>query len=578
MEIALADNFKLDVQAHLIDRGLSILGMRGSGKSYTCGVICEQLLEAGQPIIILDLTGEYYTLRERYPILIASIRDQPYADIKGLTEESASLLVEYVFRHGLSLIIDFKRANMLETYRFLGPFLEALYHAAEDEMRPYVLVMDEGHLLLPEKGLIRLEDVRDAQKKVERWVYEIVARGRHYGLGFIIIARRPAEISKMVLNQTELIILHKLFHVADLKYASKYLPKETLQKLKFLDKGEAFVVGLGEPLFIKVRKRLCTHGGGTPLLKPIETPDLTEAVKQLSEIIAQPPSPPSIPQEALEELDRLRKDRIDLQSRIRSLEAELSEANAKIKSLEALANERLKRINELEERLPQVDSLLEKLHRYEERIEKLEAERADLKRQIEELSEIEGRLLKLRIALEDWWDIALEIASLLGMELIPPDIEALKEERDKYRKRCEELEAQMERRRKLAEDVLSDKAVQDWIKYAKNLLRSYLDRRSRVGVILKKVVVTDPNYLFTPDEFPEANLAPTTVAAYLNELTSQGLVLKHERAKRGRTAYSNALPLWVSQNIRRIRIDAPDEALDRIVEQLKSYVLERRFS
>jgi len=110
--------------------------------------------------------------------------------------------------------------------------------------------------------------------------------------------------------------------------------------------------------------------------------------------------------------------------------------------------------------------------------------------------------------------------------------------------------------------VLKDPGVQDWIKTAKATLRWFLDRRSEHGKILKKIVVTDPGYRFLPEEFPEASISPSTVATYLNEFTSRGLVLRHKKAKAGRTAYSNALPLWVSHNLRRIRLDAPDEAIE----------------
>ena len=82
-----------------------------------------------------------------------------------------------------------------------------------------------------------------------------------------------------------------------------------------------------------------------------------------------------------------------------------------------------------------------------------------------------------------------------------------------------------------------------------------------------------PQLPLPPRGVPEAGVASTTVGTYLNDFERQGRVIKHERAKMGRTAYSNGLPLWVSQNVRRIRLDASDEAVNQIVEELKNYVL-----
>jgi hypothetical protein len=580
--VRIAENFELDIQGHLIERGVSILGMRGSGKSYTTGVICEQLLEAGQPIIVIDLMGEYYTLRERYPILIAALGDPEYADLKGLSPETARRLAEFVVESGLSLVLDLKFGRMIDRFRLLASFLEALYHAEEKAKRPYVLVMDEGHRITPEKGVIRLKAIRDAQSEVEAWTYEIGATGRHYGLGFIVVARRSAEISKMILAQTEIRILHKLVDPTDLSYASNWLRKEQVEKVRNFGKGEAVVVGLEEPIFLKVRRRLCSHGGGTPLSRPVETPDLSEAIERLSELLEAPAPmpPPAAPSETLEKVRRLEMERGEFEERMRGLEAELSEAHARIKSLEALSEERLKRIRELEARLPEAEELEEMKRSYMERVrglemelEKVKAERDELHSQLLEASEDLGRLEEVRGLLLDWRDIIVELGRKLGVELIPSDIQAIIDDRDRYRRLYEELTEEIERRKRLTEDVLKDPAIQDWIKTAKATLRWFLERRSEHGKILRKVIVTDPTYLLLPEEFPEVRVSPSTVASYLNDFTLKGFVLKHEKAKQGRTAYSNALPLWVSENVRRIRLDAPDDAIEHIVEQLKNYVL-----
>lgn len=48
----------------LVQKHVSILARTGSGKSYTAGVIMEELLDQGSPLLIIDPHGEYTSIRE----------------------------------------------------------------------------------------------------------------------------------------------------------------------------------------------------------------------------------------------------------------------------------------------------------------------------------------------------------------------------------------------------------------------------------------------------------------------------------------------------------------------------------
>ena len=49
----------------LLSHHIAILGATGSGKSYTNGVLCEELLDLGVPIVVIDPHGEYESLSEK---------------------------------------------------------------------------------------------------------------------------------------------------------------------------------------------------------------------------------------------------------------------------------------------------------------------------------------------------------------------------------------------------------------------------------------------------------------------------------------------------------------------------------
>ena len=54
----------------LIGQCIAILGIRGSGKSNTAGVIFEELLQNNYPLSIVDIEGEYFGLKEKYEVLV----------------------------------------------------------------------------------------------------------------------------------------------------------------------------------------------------------------------------------------------------------------------------------------------------------------------------------------------------------------------------------------------------------------------------------------------------------------------------------------------------------------------------
>ena len=284
--IELSKDLKLSVSERLIKRGLAVLGMRGSGKSYTCGVIAEELARVGQPFVVIDLMGEYYTLRERFPVLIVGLESTGYTDLSGLKPEHAEPLIRFVVENGVSLVLDLSQGTMAERVEFLADFLEAFYRVEEELRRPYVLIVDEAHRIAPEKGLPRLERISKSLKRAYYWLYEIAATGRHIGMGLVIAVRRPAEISKSILAQAEVKIVHKLVDPTDLrKLHEEGLPSELDDEVRSLEPGEAVVLGLGEPFITKVKERSCTHGGEAPLIKPVASPDLEKTIRALAKIL-----------------------------------------------------------------------------------------------------------------------------------------------------------------------------------------------------------------------------------------------------------------------------------------------------
>jgi hypothetical protein len=67
LNIGLLEGYKIEIflpPEHLIKKHVGVLAKTGSGKSYVAGVLLEEFIEKGIPIVILDPHGEYHTLKK----------------------------------------------------------------------------------------------------------------------------------------------------------------------------------------------------------------------------------------------------------------------------------------------------------------------------------------------------------------------------------------------------------------------------------------------------------------------------------------------------------------------------------
>jgi len=247
---------EISIQDHIISQPLAEVGIRYSGKSYLAGKICEELCEAKQPFVVIDPEGEYWTLKQLYPVIVVAVgepigRPEGYKADLIIDAETAPALARRIVEKGYTVVLDMKNAKISEMYLVLGDFLEALYNAEAEFNRPLLLIMEEAHVLVPETGRIRLPEVKKAQDKVIYWTCEIAARGRHRGLGYICIARRAAEVSKFVLSQCPTRIIFKLVDPRDLKWLRESgLTGEEINTVKKLPQGKALVTGIKDGGFI----------------------------------------------------------------------------------------------------------------------------------------------------------------------------------------------------------------------------------------------------------------------------------------------------------------------------------------
>lgn len=219
---------------------IGLVGIRGSGKTNTAGVIAEELLDQNHPIVVIDPTDAWWGVRSGYPIFIfgGTHGDIPLQDTDG------RVIAEFVVKEQVPLILSLRHLRKNAQRRLVTDFCEELYHLkGQDQYRtPLTVFIDEAPLFVPQKVLGELARTVGA-------VEDLIARGRSSGFGVVLISQRSATINKDVLTQADTIITHRLTGPQDRKALQEWIEenaslaeqKEVLSSLATMPNGRAWV-------------------------------------------------------------------------------------------------------------------------------------------------------------------------------------------------------------------------------------------------------------------------------------------------------------------------------------------------
>jgi DNA helicase HerA-like ATPase len=119
-------------------------------------------------------------------------------------------------------------------------FMYKLWETPEERKQdPILLVCEEAHRYVPNRGEAEYAAAQDAVKRVAK-------EGRKYGLGLMLISQRPSEIEPTVLSQCNSWLVLRLTNGDDQAYVMKFLPDSlaSLGKvLPALRRREAIFIG-----------------------------------------------------------------------------------------------------------------------------------------------------------------------------------------------------------------------------------------------------------------------------------------------------------------------------------------------
>lgn len=153
-------------------------------------------------------------------------------DISGLPNEVAGPLAAAISR----LLFSYK-----------------IWQTREERARdPVLLVCEEAHRYVPDRGDAQYREAQDAIRRIAR-------EGRKYGLGLMLVSQRPSDVESTVLSQCNSWIVLRLTNGNDQEHVGRFLPDSLAgltRILSSLSRREAVFVGEAAaiPARIKIRE------------------------------------------------------------------------------------------------------------------------------------------------------------------------------------------------------------------------------------------------------------------------------------------------------------------------------------
>ncbi|WP_254822596.1 helicase HerA domain-containing protein [Haloglomus halophilum] len=301
------NNVELPVVELMTGRGF-VTGKSGGGKSNTASVVIEKLLDRGLPVMIVDIDGEYYGLKEEYEILHVGADEE--CDLV-VNEEHAGKLSELALEQNVPIILDVSSFLDESDARDLLTAVARNLFAKEKKLKqPFLLVVEEVHEYIPEGGGL---------DECGRMLIKAAKRGRKHGLGVVGVSQRPADVKKDFITQCDWLVWHRLTWENDTKVVSRILGREYADAIEGMDDGEAFVLTDWSERVRRVQfdRKETFDAGATPGLDDFERPELKSVSSDLVQDL-----------EAISEAEERRE------SRIQELERKLADRDERIEELE----------------------------------------------------------------------------------------------------------------------------------------------------------------------------------------------------------------------------------------------------
>lgn len=250
---------------------LAILGVTGSGKSVFARNLIRQIADDNTKVVCVDFTNEYgvkladliggslvqgaeaeamfeaidtiSNQMDQFP----NNRDKPLIARKEnqLREGFKKALQNFVASTDRAVLFELpdvtNSAGILEYTKWFFKALFELAKAQELGGKKVCIVLEEAHTIVPEWNFLGVDDKRSSS--VVNSIAQIALQGRKYGVGFIVIAQRTANVSKTVLTQCNSVVAFQQFDKTSAEFLGNYMGSDYVASLTRLRPRHAIAVG-----------------------------------------------------------------------------------------------------------------------------------------------------------------------------------------------------------------------------------------------------------------------------------------------------------------------------------------------
>ncbi|MGL4392768.1 MAG: ATP-binding protein [Fusobacteriaceae bacterium] len=269
-------NFPLILNKELaITHHTAILGVTGSGKSVFSRELVKKFLEdENTKIICVDFTYEWKKEFQTMNIqnilsvenetairndleIICNTQNIVYAQENAAilsARERNKVLMENVIHNILSSedkLYFFELpevSNTQGTFEYTKLFFDHLFKKIRENHlngsngnKKICIVLEEAHTIIPENNFSGSNE--KISKPLVNTIAQVALQGRKYGVGFLVIAQRTANVSKTVLTQCNTIISFQQFDDTSVNFLSNYFGGSYAKILPNLKSRHAIAVG-----------------------------------------------------------------------------------------------------------------------------------------------------------------------------------------------------------------------------------------------------------------------------------------------------------------------------------------------
>lgn len=234
----------MKIPVGLLEQHIIALGKTGSGKSSKLRVFVEQLLKAGEPVVIIDVKGDWWGLKSsadgKHAGLPLVIFGGKHADLP-LNAAAGKELAEVVCTGNRPCIIDVRGLSHRERSGFFIDFASTAYRV--NKGKRYLVISEvhnfafKGKVFSPQAG------------EMLHWANTLASEGRGLGITLLADSQRGQKVHNDFLTSMETLIACKVIHKSDRDAIKDWIDgcadisvgKAVLESLAQLKKPEAWM-------------------------------------------------------------------------------------------------------------------------------------------------------------------------------------------------------------------------------------------------------------------------------------------------------------------------------------------------